>query len=115
MKEELIKLAKEKGFISDIIGKSVEAEYSTKDFYYLWMCELHKWIREVHNIHIEIKNNPHSQGNEGLWEYLTTPIFEKGHILSSLDTPFRHGNGCGLSTYEQALEKGLKESLKLIE
>ena len=93
MKEELIKLAKEKGFISDIIGKSVEAEYSTKDFYYLWMCELHKWLREVHNIHIEVK---HTLINE-------YSSYVNGEVI------YIH-----FKSYEQALEEGIKAALKLI-
>ena len=75
---------------------------------------LQKWLREKHNFHIEIKSNSHSQGNQGLWEYLTTPIFEKGHILNYLDTSKRQGNGCGLNTYEDCLEEALMVALKLI-
>jgi hypothetical protein len=61
-----------------------------------------EWLRINHGIWIEVKHNPHSQGNKGLWEYLVTPIFEKGHILTSLDSPKRIGNGCGVASPQEA-------------
>jgi len=53
-KQELIKLATDKGFISKAIGKSVDSKSIEKDFYYLWMCELQKWLRDVHKIHVSL-------------------------------------------------------------
>lgn len=51
-RQELIKLATDKGFTSKVIGKSVDNKSTEKDFYYLWMCELQKWLRDVHRIHV---------------------------------------------------------------
>ena len=56
MKEELIEIATKKGFSSNVIGKSVGSIYSTKDFYYLWMCELQKWLRKVHDNEVFAKS-----------------------------------------------------------
>ena len=52
MRDKLIELAKECGFTSNIIGKSVNSLYSSKDFYYLWLCELHKWCREIQHLDV---------------------------------------------------------------
>lgn len=60
-KETLIKLAQDKGFKSQIFTDT-EWLYSSKEDlrYYLWMCELYKWLSEnfitglqVSNSHIE--------------------------------------------------------------
>jgi len=79
------------------------------------LAELHlvqKWIRDEFNYEVIVKHNPHSQGNKGLWEYTNSPIFEKGHILTSLDTPKRYSIGCGLETFEMALSVGINEAIK---
>lgn len=49
MKDELIELSKEKGFLSRDRLVSVYDSY-----YYLWMCELQQWLREKHDIEINI-------------------------------------------------------------
>jgi len=104
MKEKLILLSKENGFISKIIGKSVEAQYSNKDFYYLWMCELQKWFREEHNIHIVIIPTI-----ETYW------TFKVGRLSNFKDQPpFKEVNGSDYNTFEEALEEGLVQSFKLI-
>jgi hypothetical protein len=41
MKKQLIKLSREKGFISR--DNLVSVDY---DYYYLWMCELQNWLRK---------------------------------------------------------------------
>ena len=104
MKEQLIKLANDKGFTSHIIGKAVDAKHSNKDFYHLWMCELQKWLREVHNIDIDITRCNVQNHNDGVgyqYEYIT-PVIES---ISDFKI---------YKTYEEALEKGLQEALKLI-
>ena len=103
MQKQLIASAKEKGFESHIIGKSVEAKYSNKDFYHLWMCELQKWLREKHNIHISI------------WYNNLTEKWRVDYIIDILlDEEYYCDKDREQNTYEEALEEGLKEALKLI-
>lgn len=62
-----------------------------------------KWLRETKNLHIEI---PYMYGNYWIYNILTIP----NHDLVGLsDRPIVHYN-----TYEDALEAGLQEALKLI-
>ena len=49
MKEELLKLSKEKEFLSRDCLIDVNSSY-----YYLWMCELQFWLRNEHQIYIEV-------------------------------------------------------------
>jgi hypothetical protein len=110
-KSILSKLAKEKGFISNIIGKSVESKYSTKDFYYLWMCELQKWLRENHKIHILIYVNNDNEGNEPIvWSYAYNSRFD--NVLH--DDSFNYITDEEFNSYEEALEEGLEQALTLI-
>lgn len=61
--------------------------------------ELQKWLRETHNLSIEV-----SVG-ENIWEYTIASIVGFEHIiLSSLI----------FKTYEKALESGLIQALKLL-
>jgi len=104
MQKQLIASAKEKGFESHIIGKSVEAKYSNKDFYYLWMCELQKWLREEYKIDIWItdRSDMHQNGYG---------IVISGNDFESIELNEYMAVG---TYYEEALEEGLKEALKLI-
>jgi hypothetical protein len=69
---------------------------------------LQKWLREVHNIHVNI------DCNAGGWYYElmkcngTTIYIEKGRNKGMAYQGFNY------ETYEEALEAGLQESLKLI-
>ena len=101
MEEQIISIAKEKGFISNIIGKSVEAKYSNKDFYYLWMCELQKWLREVHNTYIAIIPG----FGDKIW-YTYQIHADNGNAFIDVEDSW--------DTYESALEESLKQGLLLI-
>lgn len=102
-KEQLISSAKEKGFRTHMyyLIERVDIEY------YLWMCELQKWLREIHNIHIQL----HYDANNHNWEYrmflLKEYIYDTGYnkVVLSFNKNI---------SYEQALEAGLLESLNLI-
>lgn len=112
MKEELISyktavLAKEKGLPT--FGISVY-EYSTDGFIqsgYVYngisastQSLLQRWLREKHGIHI-IVGTYRNQFEELQYQWVTEEIDpEKGEV--------------GFDTYEQALEKGLYQALKLI-
>lgn len=99
MKEQLIKLAKEKGFISNI-HKAISMQTNDSLYEYLWMCELQKWLRDEHDIHVTADRV----------EFLETS--EKGYMWIIYNQ--KHNAGEELTTYEVALEKGLLEALKLI-
>lgn len=94
MTEELVtletaKLLKEKGMFTDI-------EFPTQSV-------AQKWLRETKNLHIEI-----SYMYENYWTYdiLTIPRHD---LIGLSDRPIVRYN-----TYEEALEVGLQEALKLI-
>jgi len=126
------KLAKEKGFDIPCIATYKDAElYHHKSKRYIdlsmskkWIEEpiknsamldakvprysaptqslLQKWLRDVHNIHIEIQSPD-------------TPNETWGSHIRYINK-FGNRGDCGDSeTYEQALEAGLLEALKLIE
>ena len=86
---ETAKLLKEKGMFTDI-------EFPTQ-------FVAQKWLRETKNLHIEIS---YMYGNYWIYDILTIP----NHDLVGLsDRPIVRYN-----TYEEALEAGLQEALKLI-
>lgn len=66
---------------------------------------LQKWLREVHNIHIIVISNSKNQ-------YFVDYRFSDQRIDNDSDLILL--NGLVYKTYEQALEKGLQEALKLI-
>ena len=101
-KENIIKLSNEKGFSSNIIGKSVKSKYSNKDFYYLWLCELKKWLADIHSIDINIQADYSANEFMGYDCYIVSWKFKPIEIkLATYD-------------YEELLEEALKQSLKLI-
>ena len=94
MTEELVtletaKLLKEKGMFTDI-------EFPTQSI-------VQKWLRETKNLHIEIS---YMYGDYWTYDILTIP----NHDLVGLsDRPIIH-----YKSYEEALEAGIQEALKLI-
>ena len=116
MKEQLIKLAKEKGFDEwleipyqdDNDGWTYYYEPHNDDrCYYLWMCELQKWLRDKHFLHIYVV--PYGE-NEG-WILANIRNLKLDLLVDKKDIEARMHS---FNTYEQALEKGLFESLKLL-
>ena len=133
---EIAKLAEEKGFKTKTVTTKVTNDYLlggknvmiTEMCIYLWLCELQKWLREVHSIHIEVlpRYQPKKLNTEEVlysWAISCKP-FDKydGHndVLNHwigihngapyIEDIFYHV----VKTYEEALEFGLQESLKLI-
>ena len=128
---ETAKLAKEKGFNIDVINYYTPEGYCTDSNGYMterlessnWnngegsyptlsekvSCSapsqslLQKWLREVHNIHIDIRINAVSRGNYFFY-------------LSKTKTPFYtlFVSEKNSDSYEEALEIGLINALKLI-
>lgn len=118
---ETAKALKDKGFdwkCNSIItiGGTIRSYESPQDLSYLTEIEgkpyefllpaLHlaqKWLRETKNLHVEIS---YMYGNYWIYDILTIP----NHDLVGLsDRPLVH-----YKSYEEALEAGLREALKLI-
>lgn len=108
-------LAKDRGFEqgdypSYVISKETKLPYLTgihpchfgkgKTFYAATLSELQKWLREAHKYHVEIGRD------EDLWEY---SLYEFSQGNKHVPRGFPR-----FETYEQALEAGLQEALKLI-
>lgn len=99
---DLKQKANEFGFVSKI--KLVHENLKSPDMgdldkllYYLWLCELQKWLREKFMIIPEV--------NAKWYNYKIS-----GYSLKVKNTYYKeHYN-----TYEKALENGLQEVLKLI-
>ena len=99
MEEQLIsyetaKLAKEKGFDFIYIIDNELTNHSL-----ITQSLLQKWLREVHNIHITVTSI-----SQESWQY---------HIQKPKDKLGDNYNE-DYENYEEALEDGLQESLKLI-
>ncbi|MGD9679447.1 MAG: hypothetical protein AB7V16_13990 [Vulcanibacillus sp.] len=94
---ETAKLAKEKG-CKNSLGLTPLAFDCTQTF-------LQKWLREVHNIHINIKHRPHSQS----FCFTITGKYQDvndGELVNNIFSKYK--------IYELALEAALQEALKLI-
>ena len=104
---KIAKLAKEKGFTVHTATTKFTNDYLlggknvmiTEMCIYLWMCELQKWLREVHNIHITVTSI-----SQESWQY---------HIQKPKDKLGDNYNE-DYENYEEALEDGLYQALLLI-
>ena len=89
-----------------IINKQNIGSKDDKD--YAWICKqslLQKILREVYNIHINIKHRPHSQS----FCFTITGKYQDvndGELVNNIFSKYE--------TYELALEAALQEALKLI-
>ena len=120
MKEKLItletaKLAKEKGFDESTVGFYLKRELIVANpiinkrfvdplediIEAPTQSLLQKWLREKNNVHIQV----HFINNSYL---IKIKYFEKESIMDLNIKKYLH------KTYEEALEKGLQEALKLI-
>ena len=105
MKEQLIsfetaKLAKEKGFPKKpLIFKKVGISIHGEEIYKIYVTQslLQKWLREVHSIQINLIKLKSS--------FMFFVFKEKTSFTASQK---------GFNSFEEALEKGLQEALKLI-
>lgn len=86
---ETAKLLREKGMFTDI-------EFPPQSI-------AQKWLRETKNLHIEIS---YMYGNYWIYDILTIPRHD---LIGLSDRPIVRYN-----TYEEALEAGVQEALKLI-
>jgi hypothetical protein len=108
MKEQLItfetaKLAKEKGFM-------VVHKLPTQSL-------LQKWLREKHNLNIKVDDFLNSD-LDVVWDFeivrIGTDLDERGNYIALVPYSMDANTDRDFKTYEEALEKGLQEALKLI-
>ena len=102
--KELYILANKLGFVPQDLSISWKIDS------YLWMCELQKWLREKHNIYCSAWCN----ASGWAWEIEKT----NGTHISIMNID---GNVKGVNldsgmfnSYEEALEDGLLEALKIL-
>ena len=132
MQEELIsfetaKLAKKKGFelnkylsIDDENPRNLNSNFNPRNYqpwyFDLTQSLLQKWLREVHGIYVNSDHDLNPKGDGILyhtnWGYINAPT------AGPRNTWYRTGGGYSeneeFKTYEEALEVGLQEALKLI-
>ena len=112
--KELIKLetallAKEKGFKTKTVTTKFTNDYLlggknvmiNETCISLWMCELQKWLREVHNINVFVVACYIGEDKHRYSYYITNP----------LDTD---SDGSEALTYEEALADALNECLQIV-
>jgi len=93
MKDQIIKQAKDKGF-------APYNETHRYAGYYAWMCFLQKWLREEHNIHVEIIKTSEISYQYEVWKWNGN----EAETITQQEQP----------TYNQALETGIAKALKLV-
>ena len=122
---ETAKLAKEKGFglkldsnyIYNKMGKLrftiLKLHRNDTDYKYLAPTQslLQRWLREEYNIWIDISINTYPKVNNIA---VTLQYFHKDKYISNEYLPNQLEGLTHSYTYEEALEKGLVEALKLI-
>lgn len=122
---ETAKLAKEKGFDEPCyyyFNNELSKRFGEDGY---WLMEslsgrhillqpsqslLTKWLREKHNIHIELQLSRNSKEEYIDWWFYLYPNIKGGGRVKF----FPHEIGEGL-TFEEATEQGLQEALKLIQ
>jgi len=94
--KELYILATELGFIpkNPLINWKNES--------YLWLCELQRWLREGHNIHVIVYFDKNT---------VNTYFY---YMIFSIDGYVNKESNHTFKLYEEALEAGLFETLNLI-
>ena len=109
--KNIAKTVKQKGFKSQIQVvhdnlKSLDNGKTEKLLYYLWLCEVQNWLREFHNIIVwsqpTIMDTELERGIDITYSYF---VFEYAMFIAEKSD---------LKTYEEALELGIEEALKLI-
>ena len=105
MKDKLVLLAREKGYYS---FHTVNREQGSG--WFIELCLLQKWLREVHNIEVEVYREV-DFADECYYNTYCVDVFNNKLSFQSKDSIFTER----IDTYEQALEQGLLEGLKLID
>ncbi len=114
IKYDTAQLAREKGFKIKVIFQPINGYYcelndpQIENVIYPTQSELQKWLREDKCIRVWCE--PHQFSSSGGWAY--SIIYSKSGTLLAHVT--QQSNSVNLQ-YEQALEAGLFEALKLIQ
>lgn len=118
---ELAKLAKEKGFTTQTVTTDWTNNYllnKGKDMFinsmcfYLWLCELSKWLRDTHNIYVDVMEY-YNEKNLPL-ENKKFPKPEGYIVWDKYSEDFTEEDTMKFETMESALEFGCEYGLKLI-
>ena len=76
--------------------------------YHLWMANLQRWLREKHSLYVMLEETETLSSESGIgFYYKIIKVKDKEHLRLEYSNYF-------YKTYEEALEAGLKEGLKLI-
>lgn len=107
MKEQLIELAKEKGFEPIVHSYNWYSANETEKenlSYYLWMCELQKWLRDSHKLIVQI---------ESIWgdKEMKTIEYESWVMYRDFENHLPNEKPDIFKTYKSALEFGLTQAL----
>ena len=101
MKKQLIEQAERIGFQSIIFDLKTNTDIEIEGtIYYLWMCELQKWLRDERGYHVESLISPTFNFERHTW----CIVSDKKMLKADAE-----------DTYELALQAGLLEACKLIE
>lgn len=115
MKQELIDLAIKHKFSSKFLYQ-VAYKYSTKENlrYLFWMTELQQWLREVYNINVESNYLPNISKYRSLYKPMNIKASDFKTAKDWYNAVDKYYGKTNYDTYEEALESGLLEALKLI-
>lgn len=120
---EIAKLLKEKKFdipslrwydkdgnvVAKLTTPKTPLDYFKDEYYYL--CPTHQmamaWLREKHNIHIEIEAYPHEDGCF-YWHYRIMEMVKYKDMFGY----FKRDQKAGFDSYEDAVEAGIKQYIK---
>lgn len=117
---EIAKLAKEKGFKEDSrycfdvngdsynVGHNNKIESDQPVYSRPTQSLLQRWLREIHNIHVEVRNDV-TIGSADTMHYSISIV--DGRHKNKL---YPLWDSCGIASYEQALQGVLYKALKLI-
>jgi len=103
--------------INDENPKNLNSNYNPRDYqpwyFDLTQSLLQKWLREVHNIYVESYHDLTSDGTK-IQFYTSWGFLQQKDKNGNQNVNGWYDEYDNWKTYEEALEKGLQEALKLI-
>jgi len=112
MKEKLEELARKNGF--SLTPESI-VNLSSKyiiDEYYLWLCELQKWLLNNHYISIRVERFYNHKREKASYQVYVD--VDCSNTSGAFINEKNKDRSTAFESYELALEKGVSEALKLI-
>lgn len=107
-KGDLFILANKAGFKHEV---KIDNPYDNY-YFYVWMCELQKWIRDEHLIHIELRANM-ADATTGCYWIVIKALNGSGRTKTWMSESLKDYDSY-FNNYEKALKVALVESLKII-